>query len=157
MLPFVQDAKAKILEKAAAEGVQDYLPKDLSKNIFKEWSRQQRYKDLADQGVVVKRPIRFTPNSPGSPVSIAKRKKREAIKMEELEECRREADEAFEEYRQKQLEVRRRARSLSVIEAQRVPKINSWMQDFDEVNRDLGSHGGHVRSHSVKRLQGEIN
>ena len=136
--------------------MQDYLPKDLSKNIFKEWSRQQRYKDLADQGVVVKRPIRFTPNSPGSPVSIAKRKKREAIKMEELEECRREADEAFEEYRQKQLEVRRRARSLSVYEAQRVPKINSWMQDF-EVNRDPGSHGGHVRSHSVKRLQGEIN
>ena len=129
----------------------EYLP-DHFENIFKEWSRQQRYKQLEDQGHVITRPIRFTPNSPGSPVSIAKRRKKEALKREELDECRKEADEAFAEYRRKQLEVRRRARSLSAYEFQRGPKINSFLQDYQEDRGDQVK-----RSHSVKRLQGEIN
>ena len=93
-----QVAEENIKKKAEEHGVSEFLLGMAGYDIAKEVARQDSQRKLAENASKTES-FKFSPDSPGSPVSVAKCRKQEADKILELQAMEDDAEEAYDKYR----------------------------------------------------------
>ena len=91
-------AEENIQKKAEEYGVSEFLLGSVGYDITKEVARQEHQRKLAGNPDMTES-FKFSPDSPGSPVSVAKSMKQDADKIQELQAMEDDAEEAYDIYR----------------------------------------------------------